>query len=185
VTDDERLAPVPAAVQVPVASVGAVERSIRRRAGQGGNRALLCTTAQRTGTQQREKPGRPVGSRRRVNGRILIVDDDHDWRQFVRYALEDLGYEGVEAASGDEALALMQREHFPIVLLDVRIPGLSGTEVIARMPEPTPRVVLLTSAPAEQVRDILSNHPCYYLPKDAGPDALTLIIRSLESHGPH
>ena len=120
-----------------------------------------------------------------MTGRILIVDDDHDWRQFVRYALEDIGYEAVEAASGEEALAMMEQEQFPIILLDERLPGLSGTEVMARLPDPAPRVVLLTSAPAERMGDALARHPSYYLPKDAGPDALTLIIRSLESHGPH
>lgn len=119
-----------------------------------------------------------------MNGRILIVDDDHDWRQLVRYALEDLGYEGVEASNGEEALALMRREQFPIVLLDVNMPGLSGRDVIARMPDPAPRIVLLTSAPVEHLGGALSDRPCYYLPKDAGPDALTLIVRSLESHGP-
>ncbi|HZA51462.1 MAG TPA: response regulator [Myxococcaceae bacterium] len=119
-----------------------------------------------------------------MNGRILIVDDDHDWRQFVRYALEDLGYEAAEASNGAEALAMMHREHFPIVLLDEGMPGLSGTEVLERLPDPAPRIVLLTSAPAERVADALSRHPCYYLPKDAGPAALTLILRSLESHDP-
>ncbi|HZA14467.1 MAG TPA: response regulator [Myxococcaceae bacterium] len=120
-----------------------------------------------------------------MNGRILIVDDDHDWRQFVRYALEDLGYEAAEASNGAEALAMMHREHFPIVLLDEGMPGLSGTEVMARMPDPAPRIVLLTSLPAERLGDALSQRPCYYLPKDAGADALRLMVRSLESHGPH
>jgi CheY-like chemotaxis protein len=120
-----------------------------------------------------------------VNGRILIVDDDQDWREALRLALEDLGYEGVEASSGEQALELMEHEQFPIVLLDMRMPGLSGSEVITRMRTPLPRIVLLTAAEAGEIGDALSARPCYYLPKDAGPEALSLIMRSLESHAPH
>jgi two-component system, chemotaxis family, chemotaxis protein CheY len=119
-----------------------------------------------------------------VKGRILIVDDDTDWREFLRIALEDLGYEGVEASNGEEALEWMKREQFPIVLLDIRMPGLSGKDVIARMPRPLPRIVLLTSAAADELGDALSERPCYYLPKDAGADALSLIVHSLDAHEP-
>jgi CheY-like chemotaxis protein len=119
-----------------------------------------------------------------VKGRILIVDDDRDWREFLRLALEDLGFEGVEASSGEQALELMGREQFPIVLLDIRMPGLSGTEVIERMRPPLPRIVLLTSAEAHELGDALAERPCYYLPKDAGAEALSLIVHSLDSHEP-
>lgn len=111
--------------------------------------------------------------------RILIVDDDADWREFLRFALEDLGYEGVEARNGEEALALMEKEQFPIVLLDMSMPGLSGQEVLERMPSPRPRVVLLTSAAAEDVGESIGKSGCYYLPKDAKGEALSLLLSSL------
>jgi len=119
-----------------------------------------------------------------VKGRILIVDDDRDWRGVLRLALHELGYEGVEASGGEEALDLMEREQFPIVLLDMRMPGLSGAEVIARMRPPLPQIVLLTAAPTDELGDALSASPCYYLPKDAGTEALSLIVKSLESREP-
>ena len=41
--------------------------------------------------------------------RILVVDDDADWREFLRLSLEDLGYCAVEASSGEQALEFMHR----------------------------------------------------------------------------
>lgn len=112
--------------------------------------------------------------------RILVVDDDADWREFLRLSLEDLGYCAVEASSGEQALEFMRREAFPVVLLDMNMPGMSGQEVIKHLPRPLPRIVLLTSAAAEEVGGTLGTTQAYYLPKDAGPDALSLILQSLQ-----
>lgn len=114
--------------------------------------------------------------------RILIVDDDADWREFLRLCLDDLGYESVQARNGEEALELMEREDFPIVLLDMNMPGMNGQEVMARLPEPRPRIVLLTSAAAQDVGDSLHDGGTYYLPKDAPSETLSLLLHSLGHH---
>ncbi len=111
--------------------------------------------------------------------RILIVDDDKDWREVLRLSVEELGYEGVEAEDGAHALALMERENFPVILLDLNMPGVSGREVLQNLPNPAPHVVLLTSADAKQVGDTLSTEHCYYLPKDGADGSLSLILDSL------
>ncbi len=112
--------------------------------------------------------------------RILIVDDDADWRGFLRMSLEDLGYEPVEAHDGEHALALMERERFPAILLDLNMPGVSGRQVLERLPNPPPQVVLLTSADSDTVgASMNSGEPCYYLPKDGATDSLSLILDSL------
>jgi hypothetical protein len=56
---------------------------------------------------------------------------------------------------------------------------MTGHEVISRMPRPLPRIVLLTASGAEEVTDTLASGPLYYLPKDAGADALEMILHSL------
>lgn len=113
--------------------------------------------------------------------RVLVVDDDADWREFLRLSLEDLGYEATEAADGPEALASLRRgERYEVMLLDLNMPGMSGLEVVARLPRgPLPRVVFLTSAAAQDVGDALLSGPHYYLPKGASQDQLSLLLQSL------
>lgn len=60
--------------------------------------------------------------------RVLIVDDSRAQRVLLRASLTRWGYDVAEAAAGDEALALCQREHFDIILSDWVMPGLSGPE---------------------------------------------------------
>ena len=95
--------------------------------------------------------------------------------------LEDLGYEPVEAADGAEALRLLEQVDCSVILLDLRMPGLDGQEVLARLPSPGPRVVLLTAAGMDEVQQALVTRPHYYLPKTAGRDELALMLQSLDA----
>ncbi len=116
---------------------------------------------------------------RATTQRILIVDDDADYRAFLRQVLEEMDYEVVEAPDGRTALELLEAEAFQVVLLDLFMPGMDGAEVLARLPPSGPRVVLLTGAPIQDVSSALSRKPHYYLPKGAGPEALSLMLHSL------
>ena len=61
--------------------------------------------------------------------RVLLVEDDHTVRALVRLLLDDEGYEVVEAATGTQAVERFSAESFDLVLLDLRLPGLSGFDV--------------------------------------------------------
>jgi len=82
--------------------------------------------------------------------RVLVADDEEDMRLLIRTLLEaaDIGVEIVaEAASGDDALARWRDLRPDIVVLDQRMPGLSGMEVAARMLERVPdQAIVLFSA---------------------------------------
>ncbi|MGH2694276.1 MAG: response regulator [Actinomycetota bacterium] len=65
--------------------------------------------------------------------KILVIDDEPDLRLLVRLILESAGYEIVEAATGEEGLDLMTDERPRLVLLDIRLPGIDGWEVLERM----------------------------------------------------
>jgi CheY-like chemotaxis protein len=110
-----------------------------------------------------------------------VVDDDADWREFLRLSLEDLGYETTEAADGQEALDSLKRgEKFGVMLLDLNMPGMSGLEVVEKLPRAhRPRIVFLTSAAAQDVGSALLSGPHYYLPKGASRDQLSLLLESL------
>src|SRR5688572_5424255 len=67
------------------------------------------------------------------NARVLLVDDTPSNLLAVRAVLEGLGHELVEARTGEEALAQLQRQEFAVVLLDVFMPGMSGFETARRI----------------------------------------------------
>ena len=74
-------------------------------------------------------------------GTILVVDDDSSTRRALRVTLSGMGFTVVEAARGEEALALARVTWFDAVLLDVDMPGMGGVEAcrsirraVARLP---------------------------------------------------
>jgi two-component system chemotaxis response regulator CheY len=120
-------------------------------------------------------------SEKDMTRRVLVVDDDADWREFLRLSLEDLGYETTEVSDGQGALDSLQRERYGVMLLDLNMPGMGGEDVVARMSNrDAPRIVFLTSAPAQDVGQALMSGPHYYLPKGASREQLSLLLQSLE-----
>ncbi len=65
--------------------------------------------------------------------RILVIDDEIAIRESLKMTLEYEGYEFVGAATGQEGLALAERESPDLVLLDVKMPGMDGLEVLDRL----------------------------------------------------
>jgi DNA-binding NtrC family response regulator len=63
-------------------------------------------------------------------GRILIVDDDHAMRLALSESLESFGYGIVAAENGREALSIFQKSKFNLVVTDMRMPGMTGIEVL-------------------------------------------------------
>jgi len=65
--------------------------------------------------------------------RILVVDDERRARRVLQIMLEDLGFESVAAESGEAALHCLQSEKIDLVLTDMRMPGMSGIELLTRL----------------------------------------------------
>src|SRR5437899_12781272 len=65
--------------------------------------------------------------------RILVIDDEAPIRDSLKMMLEYEGYEFLAAATGQEGLALVEREAPDLVLLDVKMPGMEGLEVLERL----------------------------------------------------
>ena len=64
-----------------------------------------------------------------MSARILIADDDEVSRQLFAETLEQEGYRVDRAQSGDEALSLLRDELYELLIIDVRMPGMTGLEV--------------------------------------------------------
>ena len=81
-----------------------------------------------------------------ASGNLLIVDDERAIRLSLRTILANFGFEIVEAARGEEALALVRSSRFDAVLLDINMPGMGGIEVCRIMRKTAPRlpIVMLT-----------------------------------------
>src|SRR5437764_7162448 len=65
--------------------------------------------------------------------RLLITDDDRDFRETLAGALADRGFETLQAADGEEALNIVCRQEVHLLLLDMQMPRLSGLETIERL----------------------------------------------------
>src|SRR4029077_21280009 len=65
--------------------------------------------------------------------RILVIDDEAPIGASLKMMLEYEGYEFLGAATGQEGLALVEREVPDLVLLDVKMPGMDGLEVLDRL----------------------------------------------------
>ncbi len=91
-----------------------------------------------------------------VSGRILIVEDDDGVRSIVQAMLEEIGYDFAEAASGAEALSILETDdRFDLVFSDIIMPGgMTGVDLAKAIAERHPHIpVLLTSGyPREAVK---------------------------------
>jgi two-component system phosphate regulon response regulator PhoB len=116
--------------------------------------------------------------------RILVVDDEPDLVELVRFNLKEAGYEVDAARSGREALALLRRRPPDLLILDLMLPDVSGTE-ICRQVRADARLagvpVLMLTAKAEEVDRIVGFElgADDYVSKPFSPRELVLRVRAL------
>lgn len=77
------------------------------------------------------------------NPRVLIVDDQQSLLEILQRWLASTGYDVQVACDGPEALALAKEQAFDVVVTDLRMPGLDGLEVLARLKESDPRTEVI------------------------------------------
>ncbi len=74
---------------------------------------------------------------------VLVVDDEGAIRYSVSKTLQRVGYTVNEAASGEEALEAMRKDRYDVVLTDIRMPGLTGVELLKRIKEVAPDAIVI------------------------------------------
>jgi PAS domain S-box-containing protein len=134
-------------------------------------------------------PGRLVYSVNRVlqgPGKVLVVDDDRDTRDLLQSALEQRGFAVVLTSSGKRALTLARQEHPNLILLDLKLPGMDGYEVLQRlkgMPETAdiPVMVITGSLTDEELKQhkLLSLGAARFMTKPFAVDELVYEISVL------
>jgi two-component system nitrogen regulation response regulator NtrX len=75
-----------------------------------------------------------------VKSRILVIDDEAGIRDSMRRTLEYQGYQFIGASSGQEGIALIDRDPPDLVFLDIKMPGMDGLEVLDRIKAAHPEV---------------------------------------------
>jgi two-component system response regulator AtoC len=113
---------------------------------------------------------------------ILIVDDEQGDRDFCAEALTALGYEAESAESADQALAALATGRFDIVLADVRMPGMSGLDLlkVVRQDYPAIDVVMITGfGTVSSAVQAIKQGAYDYLTKPLKLDDLKRVLRRL------
>jgi diguanylate cyclase (GGDEF)-like protein len=79
--------------------------------------------------------------------RILVVDDEESIRNILSQILTDAGHEVTAAGSGEEALEIFRKEHFPLVISDIRLGGMDGIDLLTEVKrlDPDVQVLMITS----------------------------------------
>ena len=74
---------------------------------------------------------------------ILVVDDEGAIRYSISKTLQRVGYQVHTAASGEDALEMMDQQGYDVVLTDIKMPGISGVDLLGRIKERSPDIVVI------------------------------------------
>jgi len=116
--------------------------------------------------------------------KILIAEDERDIRDLITFTLGFAGYEVVSAANGEEALKLAGQEAPDLVLMDVRMPRMTGYEACAAMKadeklKDIPVIFLSAKGQDAEIQTGLQVGAVEYLLKPFAPDQLTARIQAV------
>ena len=117
--------------------------------------------------------------------RILVVDDDENLRWVLKTQLEEMGYSVSTAIDGEQALAAIEREPPALILTDLKMPGLSGLELLDRIrpdyPE-MPVVIITAFATIQNAVQAMRAGAYDYLTKPIDYDELALVVSRVLDH---
>lgn len=121
-----------------------------------------------------------------IGKRVLVVDDEENLRRVTQLKLQQAGYEATTASDGAQALDLLARHPQDLIITDLKMPGMSGMDLLRRVKEDYPEVIVIVvtafgtiESAVEAMR--LGAHD--YLIKPVNADALKLVVsRALEHH---
>lgn len=113
--------------------------------------------------------------------KILVVDDEQSLREVLSIMLKRAGYTVTSATDGEDAVELLQKEIFDLVITDLRMPKVDGMEVLKAVKSASPETVVLiitAFASADSAVEAMKQGAYDYLTKPFQVDEVQLIIRN-------
>ena len=112
--------------------------------------------------------------------KVLIVDDERKMRRVLQILLEQMGLESEAAENGEAALALVRSEKIDLILTDLKMPGMTGLELLAQvrgLDADVPVIVLTAHGTIETAVEAMKHGAFDYILKPFDIEAIELIIR--------
>ncbi len=110
---------------------------------------------------------------------ILIVDDEKSMRDFLKILLTKEGYQVMAAGDGEQALSLLSKNSIDLVISDIRMPGISGLELLARMRDGgdnIPVIMITAFASPNDAVQAMKNGAYDYISKPFNVDEIKSVI---------
>ena len=120
-----------------------------------------------------------------TNGKVLVVDDDPSLRRVLQVQLEHEGYEVAVTASGQQTLSVLQLRHFDLVITDLKLPGMSGLELLkhVRSQHPETVIIMLTAfGTVDTAVEAMKAGAYDYLTKPVHSDEMLVVVRRALDH---
>jgi len=117
--------------------------------------------------------------------KILLVDDEEDVRVSVKHLLVNAGHTIITASDGEKALATLAKDTFDLVILDILMPQMRGTEVLEKIRKDPKlkdqKVVFFSvSRPTEYDKKVIKElNPLAFLTKPVDIDELLKVVKGL------
>jgi DNA-binding NtrC family response regulator len=111
---------------------------------------------------------------------ILVVDDEEDIRQALKMIFDSEGYRSFFASNGKEAIEIIRKKEIDLMLLDLRLPGINGLEVLKTVKaiDPLLTVIIMTGyADVETAVEAMKSGAYDYIKKPLKADAIKLVTR--------
>jgi len=115
----------------------------------------------------------------RPDALVLVVDDEQDIRDASERILSRVGYQVQKASRGDEALDILNKKSVDIMLLDLKMPGMDGLEVLERIRKQNTKiqVIVITGyATVETAIEAMKQGAYDFIPKPFEPDQLRIVV---------
>lgn len=117
--------------------------------------------------------------------KILIVDDEKIFRESLYYWFEEDGFDVDTAESGEDALKIFEKGKYDIMLVDMKMPGMSGIELLAKVKEIEPNLIIImitAFASVPTAIKALKDGAFDYITKPVDPDELAHLIDKALKH---